>query len=163
MTEPQVYPGARPHDAVYPAGDPAFTAPQPPSDDVPDFAPTRPRPTFMVGGEVFQGKVEIAALPMMRYAIRASKMDTEEGLTEEAMETTLSMIRLMLTKESAERLIARMDDDDNPVGMDAFNKLVPWLMEQYGMRPTEPLSDSADGSPTTVSTSNSTGNSQPTG
>lgn len=161
----QPYPGPQDHGPVYPSGDPILTpvvqtAP-PVNDEIIDFTPQRPRPQFKAGGETYSGKIEVPALAAMRYSIRAQSMG-EGDFNEETLNTTLDLLRLMLTKESADRLIARLEDDENPIGMETFNKIIPWLMEQYGMRPTTPSPDSPNGSPNPDDGMNSTGNSQPT-
>lgn len=164
------------HELVYPAGDPVIT-PQPngngsyPTDPqgITDLTNRRPRPMFRIGDEVYYGKVEIATGVMMRYAARAAQlqktMDPNDSEAEVA--ETVKMFRLMLRRESADRLVGHLhmvpagateedeariseeaEDDDNAVGMQTFMKLLPWLMEQYGMAPTEPSSNAAAGSST---------------
>jgi len=127
-------------------------------DGVIDFTPRRPRVQFRIGDDLFTGKVEIPTMVAMRFAAKASRtVDSMDGeFNDEGIQQTIDLIRMMLVKDSADLLIERLDDDTNPVGMETFMKLVPWLMEQYGMRPTTPSSDSQDGSQNQDGGTNST-------
>lgn len=162
------------HDYVYPEGDPKFTpmkTEHPAADDegvkydpdgAADFTRRKPRPTFRIGRERFEGKVEVPALAMMRFSLRQQALAKAAGgdsddISEDSLNAMTDMIRLMLRKESADRFAAAMDgdsDDENAtvIGIDTFNQVLQWLMGEYGMRPTEPSSDSSDGSPETPTT-----------
>lgn len=162
------------HDYVYPEGDPAF---RPLKTELPeaaeegvkydpdgaaDFTRRKPRPTFRIGRERFEGKVEVPALAMMRFSLRQQALAKASGaegdeITEDSLNAMTDMIKLMLRKESADRFLAAMDgdsDDENAtvIGIDTFNQALQWLMGEYGMRPTGPSSDSSDGSPETSTT-----------
>jgi hypothetical protein len=41
----------------------------------------------------------------------------------------------------------------NPIGMRAITEVIPWLMEVYGLRPTQPSDESSDGSEPTDTSS----------
>lgn len=160
------------HETVYPAGDPVIT-PQPTQDEkypideqgYTDLTNRKPRPRFRIADEVYEGKVEVAAGVMMKYSARAAKMDLSEDDVEGNTAETVKMFRLLLRKDSADRLIEHLhmvppgateedemrisdeaDGDENAVGMQTFMSLLPWLMEQYGMAPTVPSSSASDGS-----------------
>lgn len=177
----QWYPGPAPHDPVYPAGDPVVT-PQPPEDSgfpvdangYTDLTDRKPRPTFRLGRQLYQGKMEVAAGIMMRYSARAAQLqktlqsiDDPDRQSEIELQETMKLFRLLLVRESADRLIAhlhmipadateedelRINDeaeaDEDAVGLSTFMNLLPWLMEQYGMAPTEPSSSASNGSGT---------------
>lgn len=158
------------HDYVYPDGDPKFSpvkTDHPAADDATvrydpdgaaDFTRRKPRPTFRVGREKFEGKIEVPALAMMRFSLRQQMLaKVGDDITEESLSAMTDMIRLMLRKESADRFVAAMDgdsEDENAtvIGINTFNQALEWLMGEYGMRPTEPLKDSSDGSPETPTT-----------
>jgi hypothetical protein len=133
-------------------------------DGVADFTPRKPRPTFRISGETYFGKVEIPTGPALKYSSRAAKLN--ESDEDEDMEETFRMFRLMLQKESAERMISHLhmipadadddeierlsqeaDEDGAAIGLETFMHLLPWLLEQYGMAPTSPSSGSESGSP----------------
>lgn len=148
----QAYPGPTDYEPVYPAGDPVFRpvdqptgTPPPAVDDggIADFTIDRPRPRFRIGDDLFEGKMEVPTLSLMTFAAQQKDDSTQE----ESIEMTMRLLRLMLKKESADRFIDRLGSEDNPIGVETFQKIVPWLMEQYGMRPTQPSPDSSAGSP----------------
>lgn len=133
-----------------------------------DFTPTKERPTFRVHAETYLGKIEIPTGLMLKYSARMAALSKKgDDITEEEdLLETLSMFRMMLLRESADRLIGHFhmvpdgatddemeriaqeaEDDPNAVGFETFMKLLPWMMEQYGMAPTLPSSESPDGSP----------------
>lgn len=170
------YPGNQPmqHGDVTETGVPSpdgyGTEPWKPAigpDGVPDFSPRKPRPTFRIRGETYYGKIEVPVGPMLKYSARAAQLSAKgDAMTEEEdLLETLTMFRLMLVKDSADRLIEHMhlipsgadeetaerisaeaDGDESAVGFETFTRLLPWIMEQYGMAPTAPSPESPDGS-----------------
>lgn len=100
--------------------------------------------SFKVDADVFYGVTGIPALSLLEFGM------LYEGLAAQDMahqpEAFTRMFDLVLTDESAERFKARMSDKTNPVTMTQLMDILPWLMEQYGMRPTSPSSNSSDGS-----------------
>lgn len=149
----QAYPGPQDHENVYPAGDPVTvpvgvqqTPPSRPDEDFPDFTPDRPRPRFRVDTDVFEGKVEVPTLALMSYAAQAEAAGTDQTAE---MDLTLQLIRMLLKKDSADLFIQRLGDEDHPIGPGTFQKVMPYLMEAYGMRPTEPSPELPGGSETT--------------
>lgn len=175
MQQGQVTPAPE-HDAVYPAGDPVIT-PEPTEngaypvdhDGYTDLSSRKPRPKFRIASQVYEGKAEVAAGVMMRYsaqAVQRQKMLEGSGDDPDVeLQETVKMFRLLLRKESADRLIGHLhmipssateedeiriadeaDADEDTVGLETFMNLLPWLMEQYGMAPTEPSSNAPAGS-----------------
>lgn len=166
-------------EQVYPAGDPKIDAD--PRDDgsypvdpngYTDLTTRKPRPKFRIGSELYEGKVEVAAGVLMKYGATMAAKAKQQGSdgqdhSEEEFRDTVQLFRLLLKKDSAERLVGHVhlipegasdadverimdeaDADEDTVGMETFMNLMPWLMEQYGMAPTEPSSSASDGSPT---------------
>ena len=55
---------------------------------------------------------------------------------------------LVCVPESAKRLIDKMTNDKmDPIDKEQAVEIMNWLLEVYGMRPTQPSSDSSSGSP----------------
>lgn len=127
-------------------------------DGIADFTPTHTRVRFKVGDDVFTGKRDIPTMVAMRFAAKAATVEDLDAaqVDDAAMAQMIEIVRMMLTKESADLFVERLDDEENPIGIGTFTKLIPWLMEQYGMRPMEPSLDSQDGSPSQVPTTRST-------
>jgi hypothetical protein len=132
----------------------------PDSEGVVDFTPERKQPRFRIDDDVFVGVRDVPTMTALQFAQGLNDVDLEDDdLSQETIDTMMTMLRMMLTTESSTLLIERLSDPDNPVGIQTFTRIIPWLMEQYGMRPTEPSSDSQDGSPneTPAGTTDSTG------
>jgi hypothetical protein len=70
-------------------------------------------------------------------------------------------LELALMPDSWERFAARLSDKTRPIDDDQMSDVVLWLLEQYGLRPTEPSSPSSDGPASPESGTSSTENSQP--
>lgn len=134
-------------------------------DGTTDFTPERRRPTFKIHGETYYGKIEVPTGPMLKYSARMEHLDDAD--TETQVRETMGMFRLMLVKDSADRFIGHLhlvpadaddatieriadeaDGDDDAIGIETYMHTQEWLMEQYGMAPTQPSSESSDGSPT---------------
>lgn len=166
---PPLEPAPMQHGQVT-AGPPAYLAN---GDGVADFTPAKRQVRFRIDDDVYEGVRQVPALATLRYAAKVGDLQAkmvEDQFDSSQVELMLDLLRLLLKKESADRLIARLDDADNPVDTQTFVDLVPWLMEQYGLRPTEPSSDSPTGPPSpdggtssTASTSAGDSTSNPSG
>lgn len=84
------------------------------------------------------------ALPSLQEIALISGNMTAETATESFAE----FFKVVLQPESAERMNAKLYDRMNPLDSEQANEIMEWLMEEYGLRPTSPSSDSSDGSPT---------------
>jgi len=100
---------------------------------------------FKIDDDIFIGVPNLAVDELIEFV----------GLTESIGEADMknqpkffrAVAQLVLTKESAEKFISRMADKSNPISIFQVMEIIPWVMGEYGMRPTEPSSDSSDGSP----------------
>lgn len=116
-------------------------------DGLPDFSVKRTNVRFRVDGDVFEAPRAIPADTMADIVNRFSDIDDKGKSEAESIGDLREIIRVLLFPESVERFLARMGDQQNPIGTDQVGAIIPWLMEQYGMRPTEPLSSSSDTGP----------------
>lgn len=119
----------------------------PRDDGVVDFAPEPRSVRFRIGPDVFEGLDDIPAMSAMRFSAQAGELHGAGVLTEKSVDKMVDLLRLLLKPASAQLLIERMDDPERPVGIETFTRIVPWLLEQYGLRPTEPSPESPDGRP----------------
>lgn len=115
----------------------------------------RPSPIrFTIDGETYDCK---PTLPLSMFESVADLMDDgrggfdENNVTRDNIREILGkfskIFELVMTKESAARFNARMMDPDYP--LDIKHQVMPimsWILEQYGVRPTEHSSESSDGS-----------------
>jgi hypothetical protein len=143
---------------------PAMTTPTPPDDvvtigddGIADFTEAVKDIRFRVGPDVFTCVTGLPAMTMIEFAETADKV-SDGDITDELKRMFTGMFSLVLTDESAALFIARLSDKKNPIGMGAVNRVVPYIMEQFGMRPSVPSGTSSDGSPTPASGQNSTAN-----
>lgn len=112
-----------------------------------DFSIGRKSIKFKVDDDIFEAVPDIAAELAMEYASQLELLtNTEENTLNSQKEVVHSTIRLILFEESADRFIARLRDRKNPIGSQRFGKITEWLLEQYGLRPTEQDSASSTGS-----------------
>lgn len=116
------------------------------SSDMQDFTPERPRVQFKLDGDIFTGVRDIPAVKAMEFSGHADKMNSDDVPMAERIALFMDIIRLLLVPESAELFISRLGDTVNPIGVKTMLKVVPWLFEQYSLRPTTPDSDSSAGS-----------------
>lgn len=112
-----------------------------------DFSIGRKSIPFKVDDDVFEAVPDIAAELAMEYASQLEELTKPEAPTIDSQkEVVYSTLRLVLFPESADRFIARLRDQVNPIGQTRFTKITEWLLEQYGLRPTEQDSASSTGS-----------------
>lgn len=129
-------------------------------DGITDFTPEKKDVRFRIYDDIFYGVQEIPALTMLRYAAKSGTLLDSGSTGEEEIAALNELIHLLLIPESAELLMQRMQDNsENAIGLETYMKILPWLMEQYGMRPTPPSSGSPDGSPSPDDGTSSTANS----
>lgn len=117
-----------------------------PTDVMEDFTTAKPRVQFKVDGDVFTGVRDLPAVKAMEFSGHADKMQRDDISMDERIALFMDILRLLLVPKSAELFIARLSDPVNPIGVQTLLKIVPWLFEQYSLRPTKPGSDSSAGS-----------------
>lgn len=72
----------------------------------------------------------------------------------EQVEKMLDLFDAVMPAEDAARLRERSKRGAaQPIGYRLVTKVLPWLLEVYGLRPTQPSSGSADGSDDTATSS----------
>lgn len=109
-----------------------------------DFSKKRSDIVFRVDGDVFQAARGVPAEVLLDFAAEFSGM--EAGATvDQQLQAFRSLLEVVLLPESLARFTSRMRDRENPIEMDQVEDIVTWLMEQYGLRPTEPSSSSPAG------------------
>lgn len=123
----------------------------PPDDpDVADFSIKYKPIKFRVNGpDVFEA-VPILPVPVLREL--GAMHGTMDGLsTVEKFDKVLNMFDLLLTPESAKRFRERLesrDDPDSGGAIDLNRQVLPalnYLVEKFGMRPTQAAGSSSDG------------------
>ncbi|WP_143589851.1 hypothetical protein [Streptomyces africanus] len=117
--------------------------------EIRDFSKQRKDISFRVDEDVFHAARGIPAEVLMAFASKFSSMDTN-ATVDQQLEAFRSMLDVVLLPDSLARFNERMRDRANPIEIDQVEDIVTWLMEQYGLRPTELPSSSQDGPPDPV-------------
>lgn len=115
-------------------------------DEVMDFSSPRKSLPFKVDDDLFEAAPDVAAELAIEFMDLSSKIDETSSTTEDQIAVLHAMFRMVLFPESAERFIARLRDTQKPIGYEKVNRIVKWLFESYGLRPTEPDAPSSSGS-----------------
>lgn len=102
-----------------------------------DFSSPRGTIKFRIDDDIFEAHSEVAAISMLRFASEAERMEDKDVSIDEQVKILQNMFHIILTSESATRFIRRLEDDARPIGIGQFTKITTWLLEQYGLRPTE--------------------------
>lgn len=127
----------------------------PVDDEVMDFSSPRKSLPFRVDDDLFHAAPDIAAELAIEFSDAAEKAN-DDSKPEQQIAVLHAMFNMVLFPESAERFIARLRDPEHPIGMDKLNRIVRWLFESYGLRPTTSDSPSSSGSDVLESGTNST-------
>ena len=114
------------------------------SKEIKDFTVQRENPVFTIAPDTFYGVVDLPALAATDFMHKAQEFNTAD--LNEKREILRGMFELILVPESAEIFYRRLDDKENPIGISTMNNVIEWLMEQYGLVPTQQQLDSLNGS-----------------
>lgn len=119
-----------------------------------DFTKRRPRVFLRLDGEEYEGKPALG-LPSLQAVQRIQKRLADPEA--DKIEIFRDMFVVLLKKESAERFMIKLNDEDEPVDPDQLQGMVAYLMERHALRPTGEPSESPSGSETAESGTPSTG------
>lgn len=117
--------------------------------EIRDFSKQRKDISFRVDEDMFHAARGVPAEVLLDFATEFSGMETSASV-EQQLKAFRSMLEVVLLPDSLKRFSERMRDRDNPIEIDQVEDIVTWLMEQYGLRPTEQPSPSPAGQPDPV-------------
>lgn len=100
---------------------------------------------FKIDNDVFIGVPNIPANDLMAFGKAFDGMSESDVMADP--KSFGQLFELVLVEGSAQRFQERMGSKREPISMTQVMKIMPWIMEKYGMRPMEPLPNSSDGSP----------------
>jgi hypothetical protein len=116
-----------------------------------DFS-TSPEPVrFKVNDDIFEC---IAEIPLDGLAQMTQISAATDGGPAAMLSKVYDFFDSIMTPDSAAlfrdrgRVGTKEQPNPNPIGMRAVNDILPWLMEVYGLRPTQPSDESSGGSGT---------------
>lgn len=136
-----------------------------------DFS-SKPRVVeFAVDGEVYRGRPYLPAQTMVDFTLRVEAMG-EAATGSDGFKTMMESLEMVLMPDSYRKLTGRMKDPladlpeeeraavtelpYKPIELPQLDEILKWLMEEYGLRPTQSSSDSSAGSPDPASGTSST-------
>ena len=112
--------------------------------EIRDFTKKRDDITFRVDDDIFHAARGVPAEVLMDFATQFSGMNLETPVDEQ-LKAFRGVFELVLLPESLERFNLRMRDRENPIDIGQVEEIITWLMEKYGLRPTELPSNSPPG------------------
>lgn len=112
--------------------------------EIRDFTKKRDDIMFRVDDDIFYAARGVPAEVLMDFATQFSGMSLETPVDEQ-LKAFRGVFELVLLPESLMRFNARMRDRENPIEIDQVEQIITWLMEKYGLRPTELPSNSPSG------------------
>ena len=112
--------------------------------EIRDFTKKRDDISFRVDDDMFHAARGVPADVLMDFATQFSGMSLSTPVDEQ-LKAFRGVLELVLLPESLQLFNARMRDRENPIEIDQVEQIITWLMEKYGLRPTEPSSDSPPG------------------
>jgi hypothetical protein len=132
-----------------------------PADGAPvkDFTRERKRLVFRIDDDVFEAATALPGKVLSRFAARFA--DIENVSVDKQLDAFADALGMVLLPESNALFQKRLDDLQQPIELDQASDVIQWLLEQYGLRPTEPSSPSSPGSPSLASGTSSTDAAQP--
>jgi hypothetical protein len=119
-----------------------------------DFTEHHERLLFRIDGDEFEAARALPGKVLARFASRFA--DIEKAGHEQQLDAIGDALGMVLLPDSNARFQKRLEDLENPIGLEQAGRVIEWLLEHYGMRPTEPSSDSSTGHPSPESGTNST-------
>jgi hypothetical protein len=115
-------------------------------DEIMDFSTPRKSLKFKVDDDFFEAAPDVAAELAIEFMDKSQQLDDTDATAEQQIAVLHAMFNMVLFPESAEKFISRLRDPKNPIGYERINRIVKWLFESYGLRPTESDSSSSTGS-----------------
>lgn len=127
---------------------------------VKDFSRKRKRLLFRIDDDVFEAATALPGKTLARFATRFT--DIEKTPLGEQLNVFADALGMVLLPDSNSLFQERLDDLANPIELEQASDVIQWLLEAYGLRPTEPSSGSSTGLPSPASGTNSTDAQPPT-
>lgn len=108
-----------------------------------DFSKKRVPLFFELDGERFDCSPAVPVASLQEIARMSSTVTAANSA-----DMLKEFFGVVMDTDTKARITARMSDKVNPLDLDVAIDIMNWLLEEYGMRPTQPSSDTSNGSPT---------------
>jgi hypothetical protein len=141
---------------------PVMAAAPPPTAAGKDFTKKRKRLDFTIDGDYFEaatvlpGDVFAEFVTLYNGTVGTDTYQQQHDLLKQMLQTAL-------LPDSWTRFEKRLKDKQHPIDDDQMSDVALWLLEEYGMRPTQPSQPSSDGPAGPESGTSSTESTQPEG
>lgn len=109
-----------------------------------DFSKKREPVEFKIDDDLFVAPPVLPIPTMQELAETAESIKTEKNNAALFAKIT-SIFDAVLTDTSARRFRERISSKEEPVDIEQLVDIMLWLLEEYGLRPTQPSSDSSSG------------------
>ena len=112
------------------------------SVDLKDFSIAEKRISFKVDDDIFDAYT-VLSIPAMQDLVLLSK-DISKLVENENYEPILKIFDVLLSEKSAARFRERLSAKNGDDALDLRRQVIPilhYLLERYGLRPTQQLSD----------------------
>jgi hypothetical protein len=126
---------------------------------VKDFTRTRKRLVFRIDDDDFEAATALPGKTLARFAARFANV--ENTPIEQQLDAFADALGMVLLPDSNALFQKRLDDLEHPIELEQASEVIQWLLEEYGLRPTEPSSPSSTGQPSPASGTSSTDGQQP--
>jgi len=111
-----------------------------------DFSGTAEPVRFKIDNDVFEAPA-VLPIPVMQELVNVADRMKNLGHDSAALNAIVEVFNVILTDASARRFGERIASKSEPIGIRQVIDIMMWLLEAYGLRPTEPSSDSSTGLP----------------
>lgn len=115
-----------------------------------DFTKAKKQVTFRIDVDVFEAPGVLPIPTMQELAGTADKLKSDMS-SSETLSQVIGIFDVILLDASAARLKERISSKEQPVDLEQLMEIMLWLLEVYGLRPTQPSSDSSAGQPVETS------------
>lgn len=115
-----------------------------------DFSKKREPVEFKIDNDLFTAPSVLPIPTMQELAETADAIKTETNNSQLFKKVT-GIFDAVLTDASASRFRERVASKEEPIDIEQLIDIMLWLLEEYGLRPTQPSSDSSPGAPSETS------------
>jgi hypothetical protein len=111
-----------------------------------DFTKAKKRVEFKIDDDTFVAP-KVLPIPVMQELAQAADALKANESTSDALNKIINVFDIILLTDSATKMRERVASKDEPVDLGQLSDILLWLLEVYGLRPTQQSSSLSAGSP----------------
>jgi hypothetical protein len=115
-----------------------------------DFTKAKKRVEFKIDDDVFTAP-SVLPIPVMQELVGVAESIKTTSTTADTINQIVNIFDVILIEDSAKKLHERIGSKEDPIDLEQLTDIMLWLLEVYGLRPTQRSSDSSAGLPDGVS------------